>query len=368
MLTLLGSTGYIGQAFAAELKRRQLPFEALSRSRLDYTNFEVFLGYLRRAQPGFVINAAGYTGKPNVDACETARADTLQGNTLFPAMLAHACAAAGIPWGHVSSGCIYSGAKVVQAGVERTEPDLTKPELRALYREGIPLTTPPLQRSSFHDSLPRPPHGGEGRGEGAAPAEEALSPIPPFQHSTAPTGPFFRGFTETDAPNFTFRSPPCSFYSGTKALGEEAIAGVGQAYIWRLRIPFDEFDNARNYLSKVQRYAKVYDNVNSISHRRDFVAACLDTWQQRVPFGTYNITNPGAVTTRQVVEAIERVLKPARPFEFWESDEEFYKVAAKTPRSNCIMDTTKLLATGIKIRSVEEALEDSLRNWQPEAR
>jgi dTDP-4-dehydrorhamnose reductase len=332
MLTLLGSTGYIGQAFAAELKRRQLPFEALSRSRLDYTNFEAFLGYLRRAQPGFVINAAGYTGKPNVDACETARADTLQGNTLFPAMLAHACAAAGIPWGHVSSGCIYSGAKVVQAGVERTEPDLTKPELRALYREGIPLTTSPLH------------------------------------HSTTPTGPFFRGFTETDAPNFSFRAPPCSFYSGTKALGEEAIAGVGRSYIWRLRIPFDEFDNARNYLSKVQRYAKVYDNVNSISHRRDFVAACLDTWQQRVPFGTYNITNPGAVTTRQVVEAIERVLKPARPFEFWESDEEFYKVAAKTPRSNCIMDTTKLLATGIKIRSVEEALEDSLRNWQPEAR
>lgn len=317
MITLLGSTGYIGQAFAAELKRRQLPFDALSRSRLDYTNFEALLGYLRRAQPEFVINAAGYTGKPNVDACETARADTLQGNTLFPALLAHACAVTDTPWGHVSSGCIYSGAKVVQAGVERIEPDLTRPELRELYQR---------QPAAFH------------------------------------------GFTESDAPNFSFRSPPCSFYSGTKALGEEAIAGVGRSYIWRLRIPFDEFDNARNYLSKVQRYAKVYDNVNSISHRRDFVAACLDTWQQQAPFGTYNITNPGAVTTRQVVEAIERILKPARPFEFWESDEEFYKVAAKTPRSNCIMDTTKLLAAGVKIRPVEEALEDALRNWQPEAR
>ena len=85
------------------------------------------------------------------------------------------------------------------------------------------------------------------------------------------------GFTETDTPNFSFRDLPCSFYSGTKALGEEAIAGVGQSYIWRLRIPFDEFDNPRNYLSKVQRYSKVYDNVNSISHRADFVKACLDT-------------------------------------------------------------------------------------------
>ena len=317
MITLLGSTGYIGQAFAAELERRRLPFETLSRANLDYTRFEPTLAYLRRAKPAFVINAAGYTGKPNVDACETARADTLHGNTLFPAMLAHACAVTDTPWGLVSSGCIYSGAKVVRNGRECVEPDLTKPELRVLYQQ---------QPSAFH------------------------------------------GFTETDSPNFSFRSLPCSFYSGTKALGEEAIAGVGRCYVWRCRIPFDEYDNSRNYLSKLQRYSKVYDNVNSISHRRDFVSACLDTWEKHVPFGTYNVTNPGAVTTRQVVEAIQRILKPARRFEFWESDEEFYKVAAKTPRSNCIMDVTRLLAAGIKVRPVEEALEDSLRNWEPEAK
>ena len=177
---------------------------------------------------------------------------------------------------------------------------------------------------------------------------------------------FRSGFTETDAPNFSFRDHPCSFYSGTKALGEEAIENIGQSYIWRLRISFDEFDNARNYLSKVQRYAKVYDNVNSISHRADFVRACLDLWEVRAPFGTYNMTNPGFVTTRQVVALVEKFLKPAKRFEFWASDEEFYKVAAKTPRSNCVMDTSKLLAAGVKIRPVEEALEDSLKNWKPE--
>ena len=147
-------------------------------------------------------------------------------------------------------------------------------------------------------------------------------------------------------PIFPFATVPCSFYSGTKALGEEAIAGIGQSYIWRLRIPFDEFDNARNYLSKVQRYSKVYDNVNSISHRADFVKACLDTWELRAPFGTYNVTNPGFVTTKHVVEQIEKILKPARKFEFWANDEEFYKVAAKTPRSNCVMDMTKTAGGG----------------------
>ena len=31
---------------------------------------------------------------------------------------------------------------------------------------------------------------------------------------------------------------------------------------------------------------------------------------------------------------IEEILKPDRRFEFWDSDETFYKVAAKTPRSS----------------------------------
>ena len=312
MIILLGATGYIGQAFADELRRRNRPFIAPTRKELDYTKFESFLKLLRSRKPDFVVNAAGYTGKPNVDACEIARADTLQGNTLFPQMLAQACAVENIPWGHVSSGCIFAGAKVTQNERAIVVKDLTAENLRQLFK-------------------------------------------------TSPQS--FKGFSETDAPNFSFRDGPCSFYSGTKALGEEAIIGVGQSYIWRLRIPFDHFDNPRNYLSKIQNYSKVYDNINSLSHRGDFVRACLDLWDKRAPFGIYNVTNPGAVSTSDVVDKIERILKPNRKFDFWQSDEEFYKVAAKTPRSNCIMDVSKLLNAGVPMRPVDQALDDSLRNW-----
>jgi dTDP-4-dehydrorhamnose reductase len=315
MILLLGATGYIGQAFATELQKRNQHFVALSRTALDYTKFDLLLKHLQQTKPEFVINAAGYTGKPNVDACENAKADTLQGNTLLPQTIAQACAAAKIPWGHVSSGCIYAGAKIKSGTEVRTEKDLTRADLKALL----------------------------------AKSPESIL-----------------GFTENDEPNFSFRQLPCSFYSGTKALAEESIKDIGQSYIWRLRIPFDEYDNARNYLTKVQRYPKVYDNVNSISHRADFVRACLDLWKLRAPFGIYNVTNPGFFTTREVVTAIERILKPNRRFEFWESDEEFYKVAAKTPRSNCVLDVAKLLAAGVKIRPAQEALETSLKNWKPE--
>jgi len=242
MIILLGASGYIGQAFAQVLRTRNTPFTALSRKDLDYSRFSELLRFLRETKPEFLVNVAGYTGKPNVDACEIAKADTLVGNTLLPHAIAHACEASNTPWGHVSSGCIFSGAKILENGGLRAEKDLTRPDLKTL----------------------------------AAKSPEKIL-----------------GFKETDPPNFSFRDGPCSFYSGSKALGEEAIPAGSQCYVWRLRIPFDEFDGPRNYLSKVQRYAKVYDNVNSISHRADFVRACLDLWERRAPFGTYNVTNPG---------------------------------------------------------------------------
>jgi dTDP-4-dehydrorhamnose reductase len=315
MILLLGASGYVGQAFVSELQRRRQPFTPLARKEVDYTRFEALLEFLNRTKPEFVVNAAGYSGRPNVDACEEHKAETLAGNTLLPQTIAQACAVTGIPWGHVSSGCIYNGAKVRCSGPLRVVPDLTRPEFTKMVDE----------------------------------SPEAII-----------------GFTEADEPNFSFRHPPCSFYSGTKALAEEAIADVGHSYVWRLRIPFDELDGPRNFLSKLQRYAKVYDNVNSISHRGDFVRACLDLWERRAPFGIYNLTNPGFIASRQVVSLIERHLHPARRFEFWSNDEEFYRAGVRTPRSNCVLDVSKLLATGVPMRPVMAALEDSLRNWRPE--
>jgi dTDP-4-dehydrorhamnose reductase len=316
MIFLLGASGYMGQAFARELERRNWPFKALSRASLDGTRFDALFQFLRDTKPAFLINAAGYTGRPNVDACELARAETLLGNLVLPITIAQACQAAGIPWGHVSSGCIYAGAKVTTAGVERLEKDLTQPHVRSL-----------------------------------------LAGNPGALH----------GFTEEDAPNFSFRQPPCSFYSGSKALAEEAIADAGQCYLWRLRIPFDEFDSSKNFLTKIQRYPRVYDNINSLSHRGDFVRACLDSWERRASFGIYNVTNPGYVTTRQVVGLIEKFLRPGRAFEFFASDEEFYQTAAKTPRSNCVLDAAKLQRAGVTLRPVEDALADALKNWRPAA-
>lgn len=312
MILLLGASGYVGRAFAGELRRRGYCFIPLSRKAIDYTDFDLLFDYLRKMRPEFLINAAGYTGKPNVDACELAREETLAANTLLPQTIAHACLMTNTPWGHVSSGGIYTGAKVWENGRMRIERNLNRPEMRRLFAEH----------------------------------PERIC-----------------GFTEWDEPNFSFRCQPCNFYGGSKALAEEVLRGVGQSYIWRPGVPFNEREEARSFLCRIQRYPKVYDSVNSISHVEDFARACLNLWERQAPFGIYNVTNPGTVTTQQVVDMIQRMLKPRRRFEFWKDDEEFYREGVTVPRSNCILDVSKLSASGVEMRPVEEALEDSLRNW-----
>jgi dTDP-4-dehydrorhamnose reductase len=240
----------------------------------------------------------------------------LYANTILPQTIARVCLMRSTPWGHVSSGGIYRGAKVVEDGELLVERDLNEPELRRLLAE--------------HPER-------------------------------------IRGFTELDEPNFSFLCPPCNFYSGSKAAAEQAIQGVGRCYIWRPGTPFNEQDHPRNFLSKIQRYEKVYDDVNSVSHLQDFVRACLDLWESGAAFGCYNVTNPGVVTTRQVVRMIQRILNPDRNFKFWKNDAEFRGFGAKAPRSSSILDSSKLLAAGVNLRPAQEALEDSLHGWHQAA-
>jgi hypothetical protein len=39
--------------------------------------------------------------------------------------------------------------------------------------------------------------------------------------------------------------------------------------------------------------------------------------------------------------------------------------SSHTPRSNCVLDASKLQAAGITLRPVEEAVIDALKNWRP---
>jgi UDP-glucose 4,6-dehydratase len=284
MMIVIGSTGYVGSKFVNYFHALGHDAMGVSRNEIDYTNPKILKEFLRSKKPRFLINAAGYTGKPNVDACELAKAECLSGNAVLPGIIREICEDLNIPWGHVSSGCIFSGRR----------------------QDG-------------------------------------------------------KGWAEEDEPNFSFRSPPCSFYSGTKALGEEVLEGAENCYIWRLRIPFNDERSPRNYLQKLLSYDSLLEAENSVSHLGEFVEKCVECFEKEVEPGIYNMTNPGSVTTRQVTEWMREEGVTDKQFQFFEDEEQFMSKAAKTPRSNCVLDTTKAEKAGIAMRPVEEAMRESMQ-------
>jgi dTDP-4-dehydrorhamnose reductase len=112
------------------------------------------------------------------------------------------------------------------------------------------------------------------------------------------------------------------------------------------------------------RYQKLLIARNSISELGEFCAACLACWEQRIPFGTYNVTNPGQVTTQEVVDLIRASGVCKKEFEFFSDETEFMAVAAKTPRSNCVMDSSKLARAGIRLTEVHAAIKRALQEWR----
>lgn len=110
-------------------------------------------------------------------------------------------------------------------------------------------------------------------------------------------------------------------------------------------------------------YDRLLDVRNSLSYLPEFVSACLDCFERALPFGTYNLTNPGSITTREVVDFILDSGVTEKTFEFFASESEFMETAAIAPRSNCVLDTSKALRAGLNLSPVKEAIARALHNW-----
>lgn len=175
--------------------------------------------------------------------------------------------------------------------------------------------------------------------------------VPLMHLSTACLYDEHREYEESDPPLRGFDGH-CGFYVGTKLLSEEVVRQHPQHYILRIRLPFDHFSNERNYLNKLIVYPRIFEHVNSLTHRGDFAKAALDLWKLRAPFGTYHCVNPGQITALETVKLMmgRGIITNEPKF-------------VKSKTTGCRLSTKKITDAGVKIRSVQEAVEDALTNW-----
>jgi dTDP-4-dehydrorhamnose reductase len=263
MILIYGSSGFIGRAVAAEMKRRGNPFQTLTHQTPVEPALKLF-------KPELVINCAAFIQKSSVDLNKNYPGETIMGNVVMPSRLSDACAASKVPLMHISTACLYD---------EKRE-----------YEEG---DTP------------------------------------------------LRGF-----------DGHCGFYVGTKLLSEQVVRQHPQHYILRIRLPFDEFDNPRNYFRKIMGFERVFTHCNSITHRGDFARNALDLWKLRAPFGIYHCVCEGQITAQDLIARMVKRGMINRTPKFVQSE-----------TVGCRLSVKKLKSVGVAVRTADEAVNEALQLW-----
>jgi dTDP-4-dehydrorhamnose reductase len=108
VILVFGGSGQLGQELTRLAAARRTPMHALSHGETDIADNDAVAAALARWKPDLVVNAAAYT---KVDLAETNTEEARKGNEIGPAVLAGACAAAGIPMVHVSTDYVFDGSQ-----------------------------------------------------------------------------------------------------------------------------------------------------------------------------------------------------------------------------------------------------------------
>ncbi len=172
-----------------------------------------------------------------------------------------------------------------------------------------------------------------------------------------------RGFSEDDAPNFQG-----SFYSRTKQWTEamlkefsDSIQGKGGILMLRICMPFEPEDHPKNLLTKVGKFTKVIDVLNSITCVPDFTDATAQLIERRCT-GVYNMVNPGPISLYEVACLLADAQGRPHPELLTQT---LAQSMTKAARSHCILSTEKLFNEGIRIPSAMDRIRQIVHAASP---
>lgn len=260
----------------------------VSRSEVDYTVPDRLKGLLDKEKPEYVVNAYGYTGKPNVDACEDNEDECFKRNVRDQYCIWTECDYLKIPIIFISTGCLYNDE----------------------------------------------------------------------------TG---RVFTETDPHNFGGNNPTVSVYSKTKSFFEDKFFKHNcefldtETYLLRIRMPFDDEMDDKNYINKIIKYDKLINYPNSVTYIPDLVGFIETIITKEVPRGIYNVVNKNPIKAERVIEIYNDIMWEDKQVDKWYSVDDLLSMGLmKCRRSNCVLSTEKIEKYYPELLTSEDAVKDAL--------
>jgi UDP-glucose 4,6-dehydratase len=119
---IYGKTGWIGGLLGKLCEKQGIPFE-YGKGRLE--DRSSLAADIQNIKPTHVFNAAGVTGRPNVDWCESHKAETIRANVAGTLTLADVCREHGLLMMNFATGCIfeYDAKHPEGSGIGFTEED-----------------------------------------------------------------------------------------------------------------------------------------------------------------------------------------------------------------------------------------------------
>jgi 3,5-epimerase/4-reductase len=126
--------------------------------------------------------------------------------------------------------------------------------------------------------------------------------------------------------------------------------------ILRLRMPVSDDLHPRNFVTKIAKYERVVDIPNSNTILHDLLPASILLAEHKET-GIYNFTNPGAISHNEVLSLFKEYVRPDFTWKNFTLEEQAKVI--KAGRSNCKLDTTKLIKKlkeyGFEVPEIHEA-------------
>ncbi|MCA9408402.1 MAG: NAD-dependent epimerase/dehydratase family protein [Candidatus Omnitrophica bacterium] len=151
------------------------------------------------------------------------------------------------------------------------------------------------------------------------------------------------------------------YYSRTKLYIEHILDEMAKKdkraniLIPRVRVPLDNRPYKKNVLTKLIQYKRIIDVPNSVTYMPDFVKA-LKFLIKKDAKGIYNVVNKHGLKYSRLMKIYKKYVPE---FEY-----EIIKLKQlNLDRTNLILSTKKLEETGFKVRSIDEVLEECVKEY-----
>lgn len=299
---IYGKTGWIGGVLGKLCEKQGIPFE-YGKGRLQ--DRSSLLADIQNVRPTHVFNAAGVTGRPNVDWCESHKAETIRTNVAGTLTLADVCREHGLLMMNFATGCIF--------------------EYDAKHPEGSGVGFTEEDKPNFFGSF--------------------YSKTKAMVNSLRLPG-LIRYSSSFQVLHFLF----CIFVNQV----EELLKEFDNVCTLRVRMPISsDLNNPRNFITKISRYNKVVNIPNSMTILDELLPISIEMAKRNLR-GIWNFTNPGVVSHNEILEMYKQYIDPKFTWANFTIEEQAKVIVAA--RSNNEMDASKLKKEFPELLPIKESL------------